>query len=358
MRRSLVLFAITLLWFASCKKPGVLCVPTHEVDYLNNTADIREGRLVMEIMGANNIIVFDTLIMVETNNPDGQLEIYSSNTLQHLGSFCQRGRARNEFINTWCSTEQCYYRNGHIILVMFDVNSEDLQNIIYTLKEVDITESLLRGSTVVLNTDDYMYDGETLVLGNDFGSRFQFELPLRYEQTDRILPRYTVINNGDSVDLKIFNKPMETMTQNKKLPYSGNIKKHPSRNLVVQSFDRMDYLLYMDIDADNYFMVHQKGALTFDDTYVGNRDMYQIVRFTEAAASSEYLMYLYRHGDYTLSTSHEEFYPEVLVFDWDGNYISGFKTNHSITDIEYDQIHKVLYALDRTNETLYAYDMK
>ena len=147
------------------------------------------------------------------------------------------------------------------------------------------------------------------------------------------------------------------MTQNKKLPYSGNIKKHPSRNLVVQSFDRMDYLLYMDLDADNYFMVHQKGALTFDDTYVGNPDMYQIVRFTEAAASSEYLMYLYRHGDYTLSTSHDEFYPELLVFDWDGNYITGFKTNLSIHAIEYDEIHKVLYGLDRGNEILYAYDM-
>ena len=358
MRKSpLFLLAAFAIMLVSCKKNSVLSIKTYDVDYLNKTADVYEGKNVMEIMGADNIIVFDTLIMVETNNPDGQLEIYSSNTMRHLGTFCKRGRARNEFFNTSCATEQCYYRNGHIILAMFDVNSEDLQNIIYTLKEVDITESLLRGSTVVLNADDCMSNSETLVLGNDFGSRFQFELPLRYEQTDRILPRYTVINNGDSVDLKIFNKPMETMTQNKKLPYSGNIMKHPSRNLVVQSFYRMDYLLYMDIDADNYFMVHQKGALTFDDTYVGNRDMYQIVRFTEAAASSEYLMYLYRHGDYTLSTSHDEFYPELLVFDWDGNYITGFKINLSIHAIEYDEIHKVLYGLDRDNEILYAYDM-
>ena len=357
MRRSLVLFAITLLWFASCKKSGVLCVPTHEVDYLNNTADIREGRLVMEIMGVQNIIVFDTLIMAETNNPDGQLEVYSSNTLKHLGTFCQRGRARNEFFNTWCSTEQCYYRNGHIILAMFDVNAEVISDIVYTLKEVDITESLLRGSTVVLNADECLSKGENLVLGNDFDSRFVFEMNTYDDQT-HLLPRYIVVSNGDSVDLKIFNNPMKTLAENKKSWYSGNITKHPSRNLVVQSFDRMDYLLYMDLDAGRYFMVHQKGALTFDDTYVGNPDMYQIVRFTEAAASSEYLMYLYRHGDYTLSTSHDEFYPELLVFDWDGNYISGFKTNHSITAIEYDEIHKVLYALDRTNETLYAYDMK
>ena len=348
-------WAIVLLIAISCNESGVLSVKTHEVDYLNRTADIQEGKPAMEIMGVDNIIVFDTLFMAVTNNPDGQLQIYSTNTMKHLGSFCKRGRARNEFLDVSAQTEQLYYRNGHLMLAMFDMYSQSY-DINMAFKEVDITESLRQGSTVVSDTHECLADGELLILNEGYSSRFEFEMYLHNEETDRILPRYTVFDNGDSVNLKIFNGPMKTETKNKKLPYVGNLKKHPERNLVVQSFQRLDYLLYMDIDAGKYFMVHQKGAPTFDDTYV-SRDMYHSVHFSEGAASSKYLMFLYRHGDYTLSTTQEQFYPELLVFDWDGNYITGFKTNRSFTDIEFDEIHNVLYALDRYNEQLFAFDM-
>ena len=58
-----------------------------------------------------------------------------------------------------------------------------------------------------------------------------------------------------------------------------------------------------------------------------------------------------------IETPGSSFIVKVKFFDWDGNYITGFKTNLSIHAIEYDEIHKVLYGLDRDNEILYAYDM-
>ena len=67
-------------------------------------------------------------------------------------------------------------------------------------------------------------------------------------------------------------------------------------------------------------------------------------------------MFLYRQGDYTQKTTTGDWYPELLVFDWDGNYITGFKMDMRLRMIEYDEIHSVLYGLNN-DEELYAYDM-
>lgn len=143
---------------------------------------------------------------------------------------------------------------------------------------------------------------------------------------------------------------------NKQIPYMGSLQKHPQRNLVVQSFQGMDYLLFMDFDADEYFAVHQQGSLTFNDTYVNSKSQMP-PHFTDGAKSSKYLMFLYRQGEYTQKTTAGDWYPELLVFDWSGNYITGFKMDRVINMIEYDEIHKVLYGLNGDDE-LYAYDME
>ena len=60
MRKSpLFLLAAFAIMLVSCKKNSVLSIKTYDVDYLNKTADVYEGKNVMEIMGADNIIVFD-----------------------------------------------------------------------------------------------------------------------------------------------------------------------------------------------------------------------------------------------------------------------------------------------------------
>jgi hypothetical protein len=149
---------------------------------------------------------------------------------------------------------------------------------------------------------------------------------------------------------------MNTESPNKTLPYIGCLHKHPHRNFLVHSFLNMDYLLFMDFDADKYFAIHQRGSITFNDTYIHSKSK-MTPHFTDAAKSSEYLMFLYRQGEYTQKTTADNFYPELLIFDWDGNYITGFKMDRKLNRIEYDEINKVLYGRN-IEEELYAYDME
>ena len=338
----------------SCNNKSKILIEDREVDFLNKTGDVIEGKLVKsDILGFDNIIIFDTLFMVTTWNPEGQLQVFSLNSLEHLGSFCKQGRARNEMLQAVAVSEQAYYKNGHVFLVLFEPP--------LTLKEVDITASLQSGNTKIISSQECptMKNGEIVFLGNDYdyNHRYEYERDIfgLNEVTD-VPARYTVYKNGEKRQLKIFNDLMDTESPNKKLPYLGSLYKHPHRNLVVQSFQNMNYLLFMDFDADKYFAIHQKGSVTFNDTYVHSKSQMP-VHFTDGASSSKYLMFLYRQGEYTHKTTAGDWYPELLVFDWDGNYINGFKMDRIIYTIEYDEIHKTLYARN-DKEELYAYDMK
>lgn len=346
----LVLFALLI---TSCNRNSDIMTDVHEMDYRNQTQDVISSRTAIhDILGANNLIVFDTLVMITASDPDGQLQVYSSNTLDCLGKFCKRGRANNEFNRATASTEQAFYRDGHVILVVVDVPN--------ILKEVDVTASIQKGSTVVVSTQECfpLTDGEFMILGNDYSNRYEYARNVYNnvdEQITKVPSRYTLYKDGKKKELKFFRSLMESEVENKTLPYIGSLYKHPQRNMVVQSFQRLDYLLFMDFDNNDYYAIHQEGSLSFNDTFK-KRDQRSALHFTDGASSSDCIMLLYWQGDYTLKDTDGNL-PELMVFDWDGNYVSGFKMDRRARAIEYDEKHKVLYGLCE-GEDLYAYDME
>lgn len=353
-RHCCFLVVLISLFTMSCNRDPNIQVDVREVNFLNKTGNVIEGKLVKsEILGSTDIIVFDTLLMVTTSNPEGQLQVFSLNSLEYLGSFCKQGRARNEMSRAMFASEQVYYKNDHVILVLFEPPS--------TLKEVNVTASIQNGKTEIINsleTRIIANDGEVIFLGNNYDNNYRFEYERNIfgvnEVTD-VPTRYTVYKDGKKRELKFF-KTLINTESDKTLPYRGYLHKHPKKNLIVQSFQNMDYLLFMDFDADKYFAIHQRGSITFNDTYIHSKSK-MTPHFTDAAKSSEYLMFLYRQGEYTQKTTADNFYPELLVFDWDGNYITGFKMDRKLNRIEYDEINKVLYGRN-IEEELYAYDME
>lgn len=153
-------FCILVVSCLSCNNNGQnLITPVTEIDYLNKSEITLQGRLVNpEIPGTERIIVADTLLLVTCNNPQAQLLVFSTNSLDSIGSFCTRGRARNEFLRLYSSTEQVFHDNGHIIIPFIDYLNE--------IKEVDVTESLAQGHTVVNGTAEILpfVDAMTVLL--------------------------------------------------------------------------------------------------------------------------------------------------------------------------------------------------
>ena len=188
-----LLFVIIFgLLIISCNKKPNLMVEVREIDFLNKSESMIEGRLVHSgILGAERIVVFDTLIMITRNTPYCQLVVYSTNTLDSIGGFCTRGRAKNEFMRVYAPNSLVYYKNGHVVVPLVDYMS--------VIKEVDITESLRLSHTVVLNTIDCIpfVDAHTIFIDNDLDKRFIYERDIfigenYVENITKVFVRYTV----------------------------------------------------------------------------------------------------------------------------------------------------------------------
>ena len=352
MKHCKLLFILCLLLQISCGKGPDILVDVKEVDFKNKSEILLEGKKVdIEVLGAGNMILYDTLLFFSTDNPEGQLEIYSTNTLDYLGSFCKAGGARNEMLQAFFASEQVVERDGHQYLLMIDAPN--------ILKEFDITESLKSGLTVLSDSKEClsMRDGEFVLLGNDYDNRLEFLRDWNYDGTNvnELPTKYTVYNNGKGKEIKLFNRLMNIETPNKTNAYAGSLMKRHNKIFVIQSFIRMDYLLFMDFDSDNIFAVHQKGSISFNDTYLGSKATNPL-HFTDGAQSSDYVMYLYWQGKYTQKITEGRWFPELLVFDWQGNFVSGYRMDRCIITIEYDEQHSLLYGLTE-DEEVFVYDM-
>ena len=353
--RKIVFLPLMAFALLSCKEKSKFLVDVHELDFRNKTSNVIHGQTaISEIPGVDEFVLFDTLLIFDTNDPSGQLKVYSKNSYRLLGAYCPMGRARNEFINTLPTTDQIYYnRQGHVVFPVMDKPD--------VLKEVDITESLTQGYTVVLDVRECLpfNKGVVVYLDNNLDYKFEFVRNKfeAHEEKNSVPSIYRLIEpSGKETELEIFSSMVDNISEKRSIaPYSGTLYKHPDRNIVVQNFSYMEYLLFFDFDKGTRFAIHQKDAPTFDGVYEGKgREDY--FSFTDAATSDKYFMIIYWRGDYFLDVPKREGNNEVLVFDWNGKYITGFKMDRKVSRIEYDESRHILYALDAT-ETLYAYDL-
>ena len=112
----------------------------------------------------------------------------------------------------------------------------------------------------------------------------------------------------------------------------------------------------MDFDKNHNFVVHQKGSTTHEDLYINQEPW--IRTFTSCLPTEEYVFIFYRDGEYAnILQEDNTWHPELLVFDWEGNYIKGFKMDRNSISLAYDEKNKTLYTFTTQKEQLYAYDL-
>lgn len=354
MRKKIFQFGLNLLFLVvsitSCGRRNTdICTEVKEVDFLNKTDAIIKGVKVKQLIGANEIDIYDTLLITATNVPEGQLEVYNTKTMELLGSFCRKGRGRNEIVRLLGVT-QTFISEDHLIAMVFDEACN--------LYEVDITESIENGNTIIRNRyESSRIMGNTYLLGEDFNYRVEYieneELP---GKKSKIPSLFKVYNGNREEELKFFKSRMRVDNeQHNYFPYECTVIKHPNKNIIVGKFIHMDYLLFLDFENNINYAVHQTGSISFNDTYSDEEPW--ALHFTSSAASSKYLMVLYRNGTYTHNTMDGNYHiQELIIFDWEGNYITGAKMDRFVNRICYDEIHNCLYALNYEEE-LYRYDL-
>ncbi len=352
-------FLFLSLVMVSCFNKKHITVPSKEIDF-RNMADIttQGSKLDIEVLGIKDICICDSWLLFNTRDASGYLKIYSLDNLEELASVCPRGRAANEFNSPSFLSKQYYHRDGDILLPMIDNKA--------FIKEVNLTQSLKSHRTVIGERGDNMnsYLGTSLIVNKNLSERFEYYYSVRDEmavEEDNYLPPYYYLTNGeDKKQIKVFPRVMDSDEgYYASVCYSSGLINHPSKNIVVQFFTFMDYLLYFDLDNKNTFAVHQSGSLSFD-SFMDSRANggKTIFHFCAADCTPDFLLFLYGANDATIRADDYENAPfDILLFDWEGNYLTGARLNHVVHDIAYDSKNKIMYGIDRSDESVYRFDL-
>ena len=373
---------LTMLLICSCSSRHRVAVDVIETDFMNKSEVTVHGVPVEASLplGASGIAVCDTFIIVTSGGNQARLHVYSTHW-QPLGSFCHIGRARNEFLYSASLTYGQFFKtdDGGILVPLVDGRSGGI-------KVLDLTESVKSQSTVLVQQRDDYYayrftkvnlDGAEVgfasprdfqFLNNDIYTTFEYNAALTVHPAYYEEPYYSV--SRDTSEIKrikfLTDIDMEDIDY-----YEGSILKHPDRNLIIQPFSAMDYILFIDIDKDTTFAVHQKGSLSFDDklpTYEQTEGVTEdglqyiednmIQHFGHAASAESFFMVLYFAGDYSINSPDPESpLAELLFFGWDGKFLKSVKLDATVWDIAYDESRQILYGMDGFSELIYSFDL-
>jgi len=335
------------------KSGEYISVPVKEVDYLGKCGPVVSGTPVnWSPLGCDDFVIKDSLCMIVTSDPEGMLKVVSLNSNSLIGNFCTKGRAENEFNRVTDQMNLPYVKDGDILYPLTDVSFPGME-----VKVVNVSESLRKGSTAIDAVLEIDAD-QCCLLDNDKNRQFQIQEvydPRGLENIgDKVPQKYVLVENGVENEINVFPKRMRGADDRLMFaPYGGAMFKHPDRNVVTQLMSGINYILFFDFEKSKHFAIHQKGTPSFEDEYVdlGRDEMF----FTDAALSDDYLFALYWHEGNEWGTNNPDNRPEILAFDWKGNFLGGCRLAERIACIEYDAARDVIYGLSSSTETIYTY---
>lgn len=348
MLRGRYFFLIVFLTLISGCKKVFYRHEVKEINFVNQTRkSVSLEKLNYSPLGMTDIATYGDYIFVTTRDPSGFLKVYDINKDKEIASLCLKGRAENEFISTTLIGEQIYTKEGDIILPLIDNNT--------LLKEVNITQSILRGNTVI-NTVSKCVDpieGDFALLDNNVKKRFIYTRPYITSEDRKPSKYYYQEEDKDNVEIPIFKEIVEGDDRvSIYVQYLGIIEKHPSKNLMIQPLQNMKFILFFDCDNDNYFAIHQDGARSFNDKIVTN-DNYNPYSgiFGDVAVSNDY--FFVNYGENFLDKPDSGINAEILIFDWEGNYINGFVSEIPVHRLSYNESNQTLYCANIGEEKLF-----
>jgi len=344
-------FIVALLSVYSCSnKPQYIITPVKETSFADQDRPFVEPvKMDYSPMGIFDFMSYDKYLFFITRDNDAYLKVYDIEKGAQVAALCRQGRASNEFnFPLFFNAEQAYTVNGEIMLPIRDIRG--------TLTEINITKSIDGQKTVINRTASCIGNTSSHLafVDDDFSRMFVSDLKLSSVEPAQPVKFYLQEPDGEKKEFPVFKDVMSGDNEfGKSNYYSGGLMKRPGKNTMVYSMTNLNYLIYFDLDNNKTFAIHQKGTDTFEKYVTENPDL---LHFSDAAASDNYFFTFYFYN--CRSNPNADYACEVLAFDWDGNYVGGFKTNTVIHRIAYNEKTKSLYCANLSDELMYTIPVK
>lgn len=383
--RKIVFLLVTLLVLLSCNNgKSRFLFSVHETDFVNKSKiTVKATRADVDLpLGVSDLALCDSFFIVMFYNGGPLMNVYSLEW-DLLGRFCYKGRAKNEFLDVprMLSRQTLKGENGNILIPL----REGFSSLSSNIKVLDLQQSLQsQKTTIVMEKPFYPY-----TMAKSGGEEGYYIFPRTFDfvylnnDINQIFRANSMFNDKDGA---LYGRDYEVMDDSIQKKYfkmlshdfpedfdyvGGQLYKHPSRNLIIEPLMYMDYILFFDLDNDTTFAIHQKGSLSFDDklspvvyttitNLAGDEETMdpRPIHFANFAATESFFMVYYGAGDYTINQPDPmNAAPELLFFDWDGNFLKSVMMDVCVSDIVYDEKSHTLYGLDHSNECVLGFDL-
>lgn len=345
----LVVISICAIFFA-CENTS-MSLNTVEVKFDSiPDPEIKGIRLNLEVMGADDILIYDSLFMVMNSNPDGHLKVFNLRDYSKIADLCLGGRANNEFIQPFTTANQLYLKDNNLLMPIVDNGT--------VLKTLNVSESIRQKKTIIDSKENcpFISLGEVIILEGG-GELIYWHLtyddamdPETYHQ-----PRYVIKKDGkEKESINVFPKYLDT--NDKELAsalYNCATLKHPHKNIIAQSYYRIGYLMLLNIDSGQGMAIHVTGTPSFNDKFSGTEIPGRY--FGGLVGTDDYFIVRYMGG--RSITEKPDSY--IKIFDWEGKYLGGARLDIDCEthDIAFDDKTNTLYGLDRMQEIFCAFDL-
>lgn len=348
----------TLLFVIGCKQPlppspssnYMMLDSIRYIDNFPQSFSLTDDVLVdLDIIGMNDFIIYDSLLVVSTRDADGTWSFFSVNDYKSLGRFIRIGGGPNEFIQAPSVSKATFFEEeGQLFAGIHDFQLGKVykMNIYESLLTKELNISVIKDSLPKFLFNLVMIDSVTF-----------FCREISDDQTQQI--RY-MLNKGEKVIPDNFEKLNRATL---KIGEDCNILSTASaRNI------EGDLIVEMPIGLNQINLYSMDGS--FGKTICVGKKLDNIEKIQNTFRWDRIYTYadLRVHNDFFAALNINEDnktyqqervkLPVIHVFNWKGEPLAELKLNRFVTAFSIDFTNGYLYALDQKTDEFYKYEIK
>lgn len=302
-----------------------------------------------EAIGAQTFAILDSLLFIQTSDPEGFWQIYSLPEERLVGKFFRKGNGPMEFVRAPAMNFTEFYRNnGRIAAMIFDPAKD-------RLVEIDVS-GLLDGETVEPKIiAEHLASYAINALWLDQNTLFCRDLSDRGNQ----LPRY-LLKEGKTVipeNLAELNLSEVNIGEDHNI-LAAEIKYNRDRDLILETPTMLGHINLYSPEGTFGKTICVGGKVDNIEKIQDINPAERIYTYDGARMFPGFFAALYCNEDVGSYETQRKNLPSIQLFDWEGNPLVELKLNRFCTSFAIDTINGYIYIFDNANEEMYKYDIK
>lgn len=303
----------------------------------------------LDIIGINNLVIYDSLMILSRKNPNSLFSIISLSDNKHLGSFLTIGNGPLEFVQppSVTSDMKLVSEYGQLFAFVYDFQKGKFLKInidkLINKRETEIVE---QANSLPPFIFDFIMVDSTSFFCKEVNSTHTKQL------------RYLLNNDmRDSTSIMV-KLNQSSIKQGEDINILGtSTKMEYEKKIIVEMPISLNHINIYSLDGSWGKTICIGNKLDDIEKIQEKNRWDRIYTFADLRVFPDFFGVVYINEDEKTYQIKRKRLPSILLFDWQGKPLAELKLNHFITSFDIDFINGVLYTFDVHSDELFKYEI-